>query len=191
MQYLIIDTSGSKNFSTLVLGNQEETVFLPPTELTKSIHISLMALFQSHRISPIDLEFIAICNGPGFFTGIRIGVSIAKALSYTSQVPLIPFHSLELLEAEPHQAKILDARGGKVYISYGESPPFICPISEISKNIPTTITELISADTSQLTTDYPLFEKPFTPRREEKNWQRRVALGQTEDHLTFKIEYLH
>jgi tRNA threonylcarbamoyl adenosine modification protein YeaZ len=194
MDYLIIDTSGSKNFSTLILGEKQSTISLPAQELTKVIHQSLINLFDKNKILPRDLNFIAICNGPGFFTGIRIGVSVAKALSYSAKVPLIPFHSLELLTAEPHQAKVLDARGNRVYISWDQQPPLLCKIDDISKKIPNTIRELIGADITDLAPlikDYPLIEKPFSTRSQEKIWQKRSSLGQTEDHISFKIEYLH
>ena len=42
-------------------------------------------------------ESIIVCNGPGSFTGVRLGVTIAKTLAYTLEIPIRTVSSLELL----------------------------------------------------------------------------------------------
>ena len=44
-----------------------------------------------------DLDAIAISEGPGSYTGLRIGVSAAKGISYASDKPLIAINSLEIM----------------------------------------------------------------------------------------------
>lgn len=43
------------------------------------------------------IESIIVCNGPGSFTGVRLGVTIAKTLAYTKEIPIRTISSLECL----------------------------------------------------------------------------------------------
>lgn len=69
-----------------------------------------------------DVTLIAVVNGPGSFTGLRIGVSCAKALSYTLDIPAIGISTLDYL-AKSTCIKdiiicpIIDARNKQVYYS--------------------------------------------------------------------------
>lgn len=54
-------------------------------------------LLKRNKITPHDLGEILICNGPGSFTGVRIGVTIAKTLAYTLGIPIKTISSLDCL----------------------------------------------------------------------------------------------
>ena len=60
------------------------------------------------------LDYVAITNGPGYFTGIRVGAAYASGVAYASGAKVIPVSSLEVL-AYGHQAKTLAA----VYAGHG------------------------------------------------------------------------
>jgi len=74
-----------------------------------------------------DLNVIGISEGPGSYTGLRIGASVAKALSYTLNIPLIAYNTLEAIVSgvvQKHQQKssyyygaAIDARRDEVYIA--------------------------------------------------------------------------
>jgi len=44
-----------------------------------------------------DIDLVCLANGPGSFTGIRIGLSTAKGICLAKEIPLLPINSLELL----------------------------------------------------------------------------------------------
>ncbi|MGB5530703.1 MAG: tRNA (adenosine(37)-N6)-threonylcarbamoyltransferase complex dimerization subunit type 1 TsaB [Ignavibacteriaceae bacterium] len=52
-------------------------------------------LFKISGIKPADLDSIAVSEGPGSFTGLRIGFSAAKGIAYGVNVPLVPVPTYE------------------------------------------------------------------------------------------------
>ena len=70
-----------------------------------------------------DLDAISVSKGPGSYTGLRIGVSIAKGLCFGLKIPLISVPTLESLAFHPKLEKypnelrvpMLDARRMEVY----------------------------------------------------------------------------
>jgi len=87
----------------------------------------------------IPLDAVAVSCGPGSYTGLRIGVSMAKGICYGRNVPLIAVHTLPLmtvpvllyheLEEDALLCPMLDARRMEVYASlYDRSLKEIRPI---------------------------------------------------------------
>src|ERR1700689_4911542 len=82
----------------------------------------IAALLESRHATLRDIEAIVVVNGPGSFTGIRVGVSTAKGLSEGAGIPLIAVSRLALLahvSLLPHVLAAVDAGRGDFYV--GES----------------------------------------------------------------------
>jgi tRNA threonylcarbamoyladenosine biosynthesis protein TsaB len=80
--------SDEKNFSSAVnlKHSHSELIF----EITDS-------LFKLAGITPNDLDSIAVSEGPGSFTGLRIGFSAAKGMAYGAKLPIISVPTYEAL----------------------------------------------------------------------------------------------
>lgn len=57
--------------------------------LAKGIHQHIHALLMSQKVSWEDITAIIVFRGPGSFTGLRIGITVANALGYGLSVPVI------------------------------------------------------------------------------------------------------
>ncbi len=77
-------------------------------------------LLKECGLEPNDLTQIAVAKGPGSYTGVRIGVTIAKTLAWSLNIPIKTVSSLEVLAANGRFFQglicpLFDARRGQVY----------------------------------------------------------------------------
>lgn len=97
--------------------------------LQHSVHLAPMVqrVCQTAQIKPSDLRDIIVSNGPGSYTGLRIGVTFAKTLAYTLNIPLYSISSLQVLAHEwtrkqKNQGQLIvpffDARRHNVYAGF-------------------------------------------------------------------------
>jgi tRNA threonylcarbamoyladenosine biosynthesis protein TsaB len=83
---------------------------------------SVDATLTGANIAPGDLDAIACGVGPGSFTGVRIGVSAAKGMSYALGIPLVGVPTLDALAygRSPGFSEVwsmIDARHGRCYVA--------------------------------------------------------------------------
>ncbi len=64
-------------------------------ELAPAVQTAL----QQSGTSVKDLQSIVLANGPGSYTGLRIGLSFAKGLAFQRGIPIIPINTLDILAA--------------------------------------------------------------------------------------------
>ena len=124
MNYLLLDTS-NKPMSLAVM--QDDNVLVEHTTNLKRNHsIQLMpaiqSILQEAGIDKRALDAIVAAKGPGSYTGLRIGVTMAKTLAYALQTKLYGVSSLEALAATLPDLQpgllivpVMDARREAVY----------------------------------------------------------------------------
>jgi len=66
----------------------------------------LVRLLEQQAVTPGGLTGIAVSQGPGSFTGLRIGLSVAKGLALASELPIAGIPTLDVV-AEPHKSQAL------------------------------------------------------------------------------------
>lgn len=119
----------------------------------EQLHVFISEVLREADLKLSDLDAIAVSKGPGSYTGLRIGVSAAKGLCFSLNLPLI---SIPTLESMAHQIKLekneiviplIDARRMEVYSSV---------FDDDHKEIRETKAEIIEESSFQ---DYRVFDK--------------------------------
>ena len=121
MKYLAIDTSGD-NLTVIVNGEREEVFFDPACKINHSTALmpETEKCLRGANVSVKDLDFIACVVGAGSFTGIRIGVSTAKALCFANSKPCLKITSFDTIAYNKKSEKVLaviDAGHGWYYVA--------------------------------------------------------------------------
>ena len=122
MKILGIDTSTmAANIAVL----EDDKLICEYSINTKKTHSQkLMPMIENMlKLSDIevkDIDAIGICVGPGSFTGLRISMATAKAISHVNNIPIIGVNSLEILGTNMDFCNrkicaILDAQRNQVY----------------------------------------------------------------------------
>jgi tRNA threonylcarbamoyladenosine biosynthesis protein TsaB len=122
MKVLAIDTSN------YVLGvallEEDKVIGEYITNLKKNHSVRAMPaiehLLKDCDVTPKELSKIVVAKGPGSYTGVRIGVTIAKTLAWSLNIPLVGVSSLAVLASAGRYfngliAPLFDARRGNIY----------------------------------------------------------------------------
>lgn len=131
MKYFYIDTSSS--YLYIGLSNDdyliESTKKKLNTDLSKYALQEVANLFHKANIEPKEIDKIIVVSGPGSFTGIRIGMTIAKIFSWSLKKEIISITSLDAMSISTKSSKIkvpiIDARRGYVYAGIYEDDKVI------------------------------------------------------------------
>lgn len=121
MKYLYIDTSSSYLNTALV---EDNNLLASINEefgqsLSEVVVPKIVSMFQENNIEPKDIDKIIVVNGPGSFTGIRIGITIAKVYAWSLNIPITTIDSLGAMAISSNEKKVhipmINARRGYVY----------------------------------------------------------------------------
>ncbi len=122
MKILSVDTSS--NVATVAVTDDDKLVCEILVNTKKTHSQTLMPMIDSDlkqsELEISDIDLIASANGPGSFTGLRIGVSAVKGLSHAMDIPVIGVSILTAMAynlpfCEYTISPILDARRNQVY----------------------------------------------------------------------------
>ncbi len=122
-----IDTSSSFLYSALykdgIIINEIKEYLSKDLSVYSVDKISKM--FNEVNLTPRDVNKIIAVNGPGSFTGIRIGITIAKLMAYTLDIPITTITSLEAMsesvETDKLVVPIINARHSCCYAAIYEN----------------------------------------------------------------------
>lgn len=98
MKYLFIDTSAYNVNIAVVLDNEivSSLTIANNQKLSEHIFIYLEDVLKKGKININEIDMVFVTQGPGSFTGVRVGVTIAKTMAWALNIPIIPVSTLEL-----------------------------------------------------------------------------------------------
>lgn len=117
---LFIDTC-TNNLNIAIIKDDKvlDKSTLSSNEHSKYAMPEIERLFKENNINPKSVEQIMVINGPGSFTGIRIGVTIAKTYAWACNINIIPVSTLKAyalsLNNYDYYVPMIDARRKCVY----------------------------------------------------------------------------
>ncbi|MBE6160107.1 MAG: tRNA (adenosine(37)-N6)-threonylcarbamoyltransferase complex dimerization subunit type 1 TsaB [Lactobacillales bacterium] len=95
------------------------TEFTNDNKLSEKLLPAMKEMLEKNKYRVNDLNRIYISVGPGSFTGIRIGVTVAKVIAWSLNIDIIPISSLEVMASYDTDKKyicsFMDARRGFVF----------------------------------------------------------------------------
>ena len=109
MTIFYIDTTSSYLYTGIV---RDDKLLIDKKEnLGKDLSIYTVSIvndmFNEVNLKPSDINKIIVVNGPGSFTGIRIGVTLAKIMAWSLNIPIITISSLSAMAKSIKSDKLI------------------------------------------------------------------------------------
>ncbi|MCZ2102301.1 MAG: tRNA (adenosine(37)-N6)-threonylcarbamoyltransferase complex dimerization subunit type 1 TsaB [Chitinophagales bacterium] len=138
---IILNIETSTDVCSVAVAVDGNTIMLQESKVsnshTEKLTLLIEACLREAGIQKHQLDAIAVCDGPGSYTSLRIGAATAKAMCYALDKPLITVDSLTILAYGVPEALLgdnniaiamIDARRNEVYAGvYGKSYEVLLP----------------------------------------------------------------
>ena len=122
MKVLALDTSSNVASIAILEDHKLLAEYLLNNKKTHSRKLmpAITRIFKDIELVPQDIDIFAVSVGPGSFTGLRIGVTVAKSLAYSLNKPVVGVNTLDALANnvfinDSAICPIIDARNEQVY----------------------------------------------------------------------------
>ncbi|MDY0023398.1 MAG: tRNA (adenosine(37)-N6)-threonylcarbamoyltransferase complex dimerization subunit type 1 TsaB [Candidatus Izemoplasmatales bacterium] len=121
LKQLVIDTATKNIFLSLVIDGVEKQFVYEEGINNHSVTIMpyLEQVLKEENLTLKELDEIIIGIGPGSYTGVRIGVTVAKMISYLNNINIYTISSLALMASysnKPFVLALIDARRGNAFM---------------------------------------------------------------------------
>lgn len=117
MKYLFID-SATTNLVVAII-NDGKIAYIYNNNDNHDTSSKMMPVlaeaFDKAELKPQDIDKIFAVTGPGSFTGIRVGLTVAKTMAYTLNISIVPISSLEVMASGNGGTALINARRGYVF----------------------------------------------------------------------------
>ncbi|WP_186578526.1 tRNA (adenosine(37)-N6)-threonylcarbamoyltransferase complex dimerization subunit type 1 TsaB [Aquibacillus kalidii] len=122
MNILALDTSNQTMGVAVISNGKVIGEYMTTVKNNHSVRLmpAIDQVMKDTQLKPNDLDRIVVAKGPGSYTGVRIGLSTAKTMAWTLNIPIVAVSSLEVVAYQwPSFNQLIcpffDARRGLVY----------------------------------------------------------------------------
>lgn len=119
---LFINTSDFNSLTLAIVHNATVKIQTASVAFNENYKTNayLEKFLRHQKIKMSDLTKIIVCSGPGSFTGIRVGVSLAQALGFALKIPVI---AISKSKVPDDIRKLSNIKSGKsLVMNYGQKP---------------------------------------------------------------------
>lgn len=148
MIVLGIDSSATAASAAIIADGKLVSEVFSDTGLTHSQTLLPMIekCMEMANISANDLDLIAVANGPGSFTGVRIGIATVKGIAFTNNIPCAEVSTLEGIAYNVPVfngiiCSVMDARCNQVYAALFKNADD-CKVNRLTEDMAISIDEL-------------------------------------------------
>ncbi len=99
---------------------------------------AIRQLLVEQELTPADLDLIGLVEGPGSFTGLRIGVTTAKMLGYALECPLVALNTLDVIAFQANETSadrldvVMNAQRKELFVkSYQKDDGHWTPLADV------------------------------------------------------------
>jgi tRNA threonylcarbamoyladenosine biosynthesis protein TsaB len=118
---LFINTSDFNNLTLALVNGQNVKLHTAAVAFNENYKTNefLQKFLKQQKVKVSELTKIVVCSGPGSFTGIRVGASLAQALSFALKIPLVVIPKSKI----PNDlVKLALIAGKNSAMNYGQKP---------------------------------------------------------------------
>ena len=119
MKYLFVSSATANLVVAIIIDGKITYMFNEDCHIDTSSKIMpvIDEAFRVSNIKPNMIDKIFVVNGPGSFTGIRVGLTFCKVMAYCLNIPIVTLSSLEVMASgfDSDVTSLIDARRGYVY----------------------------------------------------------------------------
>ena len=124
----ILNIESATDICSIAISQDDEVLALQETQGNHAAQMTVMIehCLKEAKLQMRDLSAVAISNGPGSYTSLRVGASVAKGICYALDIPMIAVDTLESLALAAFTAlhdmdalycPMIDARRMEVYMA--------------------------------------------------------------------------
>ncbi len=146
---------------------------------SESLATMVNDILQSNALSMHDISALAVGEGPGSYTGLRIGVAFAKGLCYQSNTHLISFNSLDSMMLQIINNNLINVMNDSILISAVDArrDEVYCRVYDVTgKPLSNTCPKVID---SQSFTEYSKYNQVIVFGSGAEKIKRLTQIGET------------